>query len=121
MTDPLQPADEDYGEVDAQYPEPADYDVGSFPEPTRTGNSQLPKSYDVALAMQRVLEKRINDPDCPDSDKARLVVAWDKLEDRKRILRNKPLPGSLSHTGSAGKRISRPSTPIVMPDAKRVA
>jgi len=31
------------------------------------------------------------------NEKARLAEAWDALEERKRILRGKPLPGSLTH------------------------
>ena len=38
--------------------------------------------------------------------RAALISAWDKLEERLRILRNKPLPGSLSHE----KRLPRGAT-----------
>lgn len=47
--------------------------------------------------MQERLEKRILDLSLPDEKLASLISAWDKLEDRVRILRNKPLPGSLVH------------------------
>lgn len=49
------------------------------------------------LEMQERLEKRILDLSLPDEKLASLISAWDKLEDRVRILRNKPLPGSLVH------------------------
>jgi hypothetical protein len=49
------------------------------------------------LEMQEELRLAVLDPAFPREKKAAMVAAWDKLEDRIRILRDKPLPGSLSH------------------------
>jgi hypothetical protein len=49
------------------------------------------------LEMQEELRLAVLDPLFPREKKAAMVAAWDKLEDRIRILRDKPLPGSLSH------------------------
>src|SRR6266705_4135349 len=53
------------------------------------------ESLHAILEMQRVLlrivtKKRPNDATIP-----RAALAWERLEDRKRIIRGKPLPGSL--------------------------
>jgi len=55
------------------------------------------KSYTDAIEMQKVLMRDILSPSTTGVVRVRLIDAWDKLEDRKRILRNKPLPGSLVH------------------------
>lgn len=49
------------------------------------------------LEMQAVLKDAVLDPKVSVKDKASLASAWDRLEDRIRILRDKPLPGSYSH------------------------
>lgn len=46
------------------------------------------------------------------ADLNQLVKAWDVLEERKRILRNRPLPGSL--TQKTERKPSRPSPTIVL-------
>lgn len=90
--------------IDSDFPAP---DVENhFNQPTHRQ-----KSYDEALVLQRVLYSRILDPETPDKDRAALVVAWDRLEDRKRILRNRPLPGA--YRPESKPKASRPSSPII--------
>jgi hypothetical protein len=66
------------------------------------------------LEMQEELRLAVLDPLFPREKKAAMVAAWDKLEDRIRILRDKPLPGSLSHekvkTNVTARRIAALST-----------
>jgi len=114
MSEPLPPADADFQELAAFTPESVETgDEFTTQDDTRTGHAKRPQAYLYALEMQRVLTARILDPDCPDSDKSRLVLAWDKLEDRKRILRGRPLPGSLSHTSGSSKRSVAPPLSII--------
>ena len=47
------------------------------------------------LELQRVLETAIKSPKCPVNQLSRLTLAWEVLEERKRILRGRPLPGVL--------------------------
>lgn len=47
------------------------------------------------LILQQTLFQAANDPSTSKADLARLAVAWKHLESQKRIVRNKPLPGSL--------------------------
>ena len=61
------------------------------PKPKRPRNTPLKQ----AVAMQAVLYQDIMSPDTRPSDRAQLARAWDTLEERKRVLRGKPLPGSL--------------------------
>jgi hypothetical protein len=53
--------------------------------------------YYCALEIQRIVERKLRaSGDELESDElASLVRAWDTLREAKRILRNKPLPGSL--------------------------
>lgn len=53
------------------------------------------KAYYDAVAIQTVMHECVNDPDASYADKAKAALAWERLEERKRILRNRPLPGSL--------------------------
>lgn len=57
-------------------------------------NRMVTEPYRVAVEMQRLLADDVRSPDTRPSDRAKCVLAWDKLEDRKRILKGKPLPGS---------------------------
>ena len=45
------------------------------------------------------------------ADIAQLSRAWEVLEERKRILRNKPLPGSLKPETPKKTKVSQPWTP----------
>jgi hypothetical protein len=88
---------------------------------------KYPNAYQEAVGMQAVIMQDILNPDTPKALRPRLVEAWDKLEDRKRVLRNRPLPGSLVHEKQTRMRTERklgasvlypsaPSAPYVMHD-----
>jgi len=47
------------------------------------------------LALQEVAFKAAIEPKVKPRDIAALSLAWERLEERKRVLRGKPLPGSL--------------------------
>jgi len=51
-------------------------------------------AYRQAHEMQQVLYKLALDPSTPGPSKALCARAWDVLEERKRIIRGKPLPGT---------------------------
>lgn len=53
-----------------------------------------PKAYIEAVEIQQRLKIDIMDPLTKRSVRAQLAKAWCMLEERKRILRNKPLPGA---------------------------
>lgn len=72
----------------------------------------LRNSKSDVLAMQSILYARIIDPKCSDQDKARLALAWERLEERLRILRGKPLPGVLS-PGAVNKKVRK--SPFIVP------
>jgi hypothetical protein len=65
------------------------------PIPTSTGHPKRKQAYLDALELQRELRKAVLDPTSKASDKASCARAWEVLEERKRILRGKPLPGQL--------------------------
>jgi hypothetical protein len=48
-----------------------------------------------AIQLQQRVFEESNKPGVKPIELAQLARAWDCLEERKRILRNKPLPGSL--------------------------
>lgn len=48
-----------------------------------------------AVVMQRLIMQRALEPKISAQSLAQLARAWDVLEERKRILRGKPLPGQL--------------------------
>lgn len=80
-------------DLDENDDEPSDVLTGSefgFNRPTHRK-----RAYDELLVIQRILFARIADDSTSCSDKAKLALAWEKLEDRKRILRGRPLPGNL--------------------------
>ena len=52
-------------------------------------------AYLQALEMQERLRADVLDTRVKAADRAACARAWDILEDRKRILRNRPLPGQL--------------------------
>lgn len=65
------------------------------------------------IDMQRVLYELTLDAGKA-SDRASTAKAWVSLEEQKRILRNKPLPGSLRPTSNANRqrRVARDLKPI---------
>lgn len=65
--------------------------IEMLPKPSPKSRPRTPKAFTQAVVLQKLLmndalSKKINP-----KDRALLVAAWDKLEERKRILRNKPL------------------------------
>ena len=54
-----------------------------------------PKAITVLLEFQRLLHKAAKDQECSRADLGRLALAWERLEERRRILKGKPLPGAL--------------------------
>jgi hypothetical protein len=53
------------------------------------------KALTQCYALQDLLFKAANDAQCSKQDLSRLSLSWARLEERKRILRGRPLPGSL--------------------------
>lgn len=47
------------------------------------------------LELQSLLYDSAHDPSVGKDTLARLALAWERLEERKRILKGKPLPGNL--------------------------
>lgn len=72
--------------------------------PASTGKPRRPKSYAQAAVMQTVLEADIVNPATKPQIRAACVRAWDILEERKRILRGRPLPGHLRPDLPASQR-----------------
>jgi hypothetical protein len=62
----------------------------------QASNSALSKRSKVAqcLEMQEKLKEDIFDPSTSKSQRALLIKAWDTLEERIRVLKGLPLPGS---------------------------
>lgn len=56
---------------------------------------KISKALKQCYDLQDLLLKAANDTQCSKGDLAKLAGAWEKLEGRKRILRGRPLPGSL--------------------------
>ena len=71
------------------------------------------KFYDQLLAMQDVLFLATIDANAELKDRAACARAWETLEERKRIMRGKPLPGS--HRPEPERKRKAPSTTVVYP------
>ncbi|MBI4663907.1 MAG: hypothetical protein HY735_34330 [Verrucomicrobia bacterium] len=56
---------------------------------------KLSKGLKQLYALQDLLFAAANEEQCSKSDLARIACVWERLEERKRILRGRPLPGSL--------------------------
>jgi hypothetical protein len=65
------------------------------------------QAYTVLLEIQRGLKARMDKETTSDKDFASLACAYDRIEERKRIMRGKPLPGSLRPSKEKPKQ-SRP-------------
>ena len=77
-------------------------------------------AYYDALALQSVMLACVNDPDASYADKAKAALAWERLEERKRILRNRPLPGSLKPEPRQTKRkAGRITMPEPLPQSEQ--
>lgn len=64
-----------------------------YPKPPRTKDHSGP--YATAAYLQRLIIHRAGNPKISGQTLAQLCRAWTDLEERKRILRGKPLPGNL--------------------------
>jgi len=62
-----------------------------IPAPRRGASSDRQQ----AVAIQRKLEKTILDPKTPAASVASCAVAWTRVQDAKRVIDGKPLPGNL--------------------------
>src|SRR6266496_1407208 len=60
--------------------------------PTRTHKH---RAYLELIEIQALVLSDIRNPETPPAARAQLARAYDVCEERKRILRNRPLPGSL--------------------------
>ena len=60
-----------------------------------------------AVALQKLIMQFARSPDCKPLELAALARSWDVLENRKRVLRGIPEPGSLRPDGLPGKRAKR--------------
>jgi hypothetical protein len=61
-------------------------------------------AYRQAFEMQLVLFRVVMDDATPPQGRALCARAWDVLEDRKRIIRGKPLPGAYRPENPRPKR-----------------
>ena len=64
--------------------------------------------YHTACKIQNKITAMLDAPDMAAKDLASLVGAWEKLEERKRILRMKPLPKAIDVPQKA--KLARPAT-----------
>lgn len=72
--------------------------------------------YRKACAIQDVLKGLIDNKETEPKDVAACARAWDVMEERKRILRGKPLPGALKPKPVKSKTTSTNSIePIALP------
>lgn len=62
--------------------------------------------------MQEALAECLKDPDASYADKAKSALAWEKLEDRKRILRNRGLPKSVPARNDPGSKPRKAKSPV---------
>ncbi len=67
------------------------------------------------LAMQRELFAQVLSPKVDPARKAQCATAYERLEERLRILKGDPLPGSLRPAGANSKRKVSATAPIVYP------
>jgi len=61
------------------------------------------------IAMQRAMHKLALDDHSNPSDRTKAALAWTQLEERKRIIRGRPLPGVLTPTTSKANKWQAPS------------
>lgn len=67
------------------------------------------------LDMQHLIYVQSTQTDLKPKDRAALAKAWDTLEERKRILRGKPLPGSLKPIAKSKRKTIEPATFEMIP------
>jgi hypothetical protein len=67
----------------------------------------------LIIGIQRLLMNDIENKKTNAADRARCAIAYDKLEDRLRVLNNKPLPTK----GTEPKRRAKGPAPLPLPEA----
>ena len=81
-------------------------------------------AFSQAVAMQQVLLADALKPETPPRERAQVACAWERLEERKRILRMKPKPKDVEVAAPASKcgrmlmHIAASEEPDVTPPAK---
>ncbi len=97
------------------------FTIASDPSAPKT-RPKRSTAYLEALAMQKSLLEAATDPDVPAGYRAQCARAWECLEERKRILRGKPLPGQLRPDlqPKASKAFGRPRSISVLKPAQPV-
>jgi hypothetical protein len=87
-------------------------DASTSPEPTRIKPGRR-DSLHTLMNMQKALADAVLDPKSEPHQKACCASAWERLEDRKRILRGRPLPGVLKPASTVVARAGRYWQPII--------
>ena len=77
----------------------------TIPAPRRGASSDRQQ----AVAIQRKLEKTILDSKTPAASVASCAVAWTRVQDAKRVIDGKPLPGNLRPDEKPNKKRKGPS------------
>lgn len=67
------------------------------------------KAFADAVALQQMLMKDALNPETPARERAQVACAWEKLEERKRILRMKPKPKDVVASEFVAERKARRS------------
>lgn len=80
-----------------------------------TGKPRRSRAYLQALDIEQSLLKAILDPKTIASARASCAVAWTRVQDAKRILRNKPLPGQLRPELEQLRKARRSGSLIAVP------
>ena len=88
----------------------------TIPLPRRGASSDRQQ----AVAIQRKLEKTIQDPKTPAASVASCAVAWTRVQDAKRVIDGKPLPGNLQPGSSKQHKRKGPSL-LPLPEVPPVA
>jgi len=99
--------------------------------PSQTCNQSAPQrrwgksnERQQAVAIQRILEATIKDPATPAQSRASCAAAWSRVQEAKRIIDGKPLPGQLRPDlaqAKGQKRIGPPARSVVRVMPKPVA
>ena len=79
------------------------------------------KTLRQCYALQDLVFNAANQKDISKPDLAKLALAWERLIERQRILRGKPLPGSLRPSGKSSRGRGRALIIGPMVDAEDVS
>lgn len=98
-------------------PSPARADFQTRFKPANKAGGRKSAITDI-LKMQDVLKARCLDMKTGPKEQSSCALAWERLEERKRILRGKPLPGSLRQEPV---KSSRRRAQILVPPSEKAA